>query len=60
MYECLMGSIMDKAKSALASSDLDFYEDGPKLFFYIVNQLFTATFSNAQVTRHQLSDFHPK
>ena len=55
-----MGSIMDKAKSALASSDLDFYEDGPKLFFYIVNQLFTATFSNAQVTRHQLSDFHPK
>ena len=55
-----MGSIMDKAKSALASSDLDFYEDGSKLFFHIVNQLFMATFSNAQATRDHLSDFHPK
>ena len=44
MYECLMGSIMDEAKSTLALSDLDFYEDGPKL-------------SNAQMTRDQLSDF---
>ena len=55
-----MGSIMDEAKSALASSDLDFYNDGPKLFFHIVDQLFMATFSNAQVTRDQLSDFYPK
>ena len=55
-----MGSIMDKAKSALPSSDLDFYEDGSKLFFHIVNQLFMGTFSNAQATRDHLSDFHPK
>ena len=60
MCECLMVSITDEAKSALALSDLDFYEDGPKLFFHIVNQLFMATFSNAQATRDQLSDFHPK
>ena len=39
---------------------MDFYEDGPKLFFHLVNQLFMATFSNAQATRDQLSDFHPK
>ena len=55
-----MGSIMDEANSALALSDLDFCEDGPKLFFHIVNQLFMAMFSNAQAARDQLSDFHPK
>ena len=57
MYEFLMVSITDEAKSALASSDLDFSEDGQKLFFLIVNQLLTATFSNAQATRDQRSDF---
>ena len=50
MYECLKNSITDDAKSALASRELNFHEDGPMLFFHIVNQLFMATFSNAQAT----------
>ena len=32
MYECLMASIAEEAKSALASRDQDFHEDGPSLF----------------------------
>ena len=60
MYECLKNLIMDDAKSALASCELNFHEDGPTLFFHIVNQLFTATFSNAQATRDKLAEFHPK
>ena len=60
MYECLKNSITDDAKSALASHELNFHEDGPMLFFHIVNQLFTATFSNAQATRDKLAEFHPK
>ena len=60
MYECLKNSITDEAKAAMASCDLDFNEDGPVLFFHIVNQLFTATFSNAQATCDKLSEFHPK
>ena len=60
MYECLKNSITDDAKSALASRELNFHEDGPMLFFHIVNQLFTATFSNAQATRDKLAEFHPK
>ena len=60
MYECLKNSITDDAKSALASRELNFHEDGPTLFFHIVNQLFTATFSNAQATRDKLAEFHPK
>ena len=60
MYECLMASITEEAKSTLASQDQDFHEDGPSLFFHMVSQLFTATFSNAQATRNNLSDFHPK
>ena len=60
MYECLMASITEEAKSALASRDQDFHEDGPSLFFHVVSQLFTATFSNAQATCDNLSDFHPK
>ena len=54
MYECLMASI------ALTSRDQDFHEDGPSLFFHMVSQLFTATFSNAQATHDNLLDFHPK
>ena len=60
MYECIKNSITDDAKSALASHELNFHEDGPMLFFHIVNQLFTATFSNAQATRYKLAEFHPK
>ena len=60
MYKCLKNSITDDAKSALASRELTFHEDGPTLFFHIVNQLFTATFSNAQATRDKLAEFHPK
>ena len=60
MYECLMASITDEAKSALASRDHDFHEDGPSLFYHVVSQLFMATFSNAQATHDNLSDFHPK
>ena len=60
MYECLKNSITDDAKSALASHELNVHEDGPTLFFHIVNQLFTATFSNDQVTRDILAEFHPK
>ena len=60
MYECLKNSITDDAKSALASRELNFHEDGPTLFFHIVNQLFTATFSNAQATHDKLAEFHPK
>ena len=55
-----MASITEEAKSALVSREQDFHEDGPSLFFHVVSQLFTATFSNAQVTRDNLSDFHPK
>ena len=50
MYECLINSITDEDKSALAAHDLNFHKDGPTLFFHIVNQLFTTTFSNAQAT----------
>ena len=60
MYECLMASITEEAKSALASRDQEFHEDGPSLFHHVVSQLFTATFSNAQATRDNLADFHPK
>ena len=44
MYKCLINSITDEAKSALPASELNFHEDGPTLFFHIVNQLFTAIF----------------
>ena len=54
------GSITEEAKSALASRDQEFHEDGPSLFYHVVSQLFTATFSNAQATRDNLADFHPK
>ena len=61
MYECMINSIMEEAKSSLASQDhLIFHEDSPSLFFHIVMQLFTATFSNTQATWDKLSDFHPK
>ena len=60
MYECLKASITEEAKSALASRDQEFHEDGPSLFYHVVSQLFTATFSNAQATRDNLADFHPK
>ena len=60
MYDCLMASITEEAKSALMSRDQDFQEDGPSLFYHVVSQLFTATFSNAQATCDNLSDFHPK
>ena len=60
MYKCLKNSITDDAESALASCELNFHEDDPTLFFHIVNQLFTATFSNAQATRDKLAEFHPK
>ena len=60
MYECLMASIPEEAKLALVSRDQEFHEDGPSLFYHVVSQLFTATFSNAQVTRDNPADFHPK
>ena len=60
MYECLMASITEEAKSALASRDQEFHEDGPSLFYHVVSQLFTATFSSAQATQDNLADFHPK
>ena len=60
MYECLMASITEETKFALASRDQDFHEDGPSLFFHVVSQLFTATFSNAQATCDNLSEFHLK
>ena len=60
MYECLMASITDEAKSSLASHEVDFSEDGPKLFFHMVNHLFTVTFSNMQATWDYLSDFTQK
>ena len=60
MYECLMASITEEAKSALVSRDQDFHEDGPSLSFPVVSKIFTATFSNTQATRDNLSDFHPK
>ena len=60
MYECLMASITEEVKLALASRDHDSHEDGPSLFYHVVSPLFTATFSNAQATHDNLSDFHPK
>ena len=60
MYKFLMASITEEAKSALSSRDQDFHEDGPSLFYHVVSQLFMATFSNAQATRDNLLDFHPK
>ena len=55
-----MASITEEAKSALASRNQDFHEDGLSLFFHMVSQLFMATFSNAQATCDNLLDFHPK
>ena len=55
-----MASMTEEAKSALTSRDQEFHEDGPSLFYSVVSQLFTATFSNAQVTCDNLADFHPK
>ena len=55
-----MASITEEAKSALASRDQEFHEDGPSLFHHVVSQLFTATFSNTQATRDNLADFYPK
>ena len=52
--------MIEEAKSALASRNQDFHEDGTSLFFHVVSQLFMATFSNAQTTRDNLSDFHLK
>ena len=60
IYECLKNSITDDAKSALPSRELNFHEDGPTLFFHIVNQLFTVMFSNVQATRDKLAEIHPK
>ena len=60
MYECLMASITEEVKSALTSRDQDFHENGLTLFYHVVSKLFTATFSNAQATHDNLSDFHPK
>ena len=60
MYECLMASITEEAKLTLASRDQEFHEDGPSLFYHMVSQLFTATFSNAQAKHDSLADFHPK
>ena len=60
MYECLMASITDEVKSALASRDHDFHKDGPLLFYHVVSQLFMATFANAQATHDNLLDFHLK
>ena len=60
MYECLMASITAEDKLALASRDQEFHEDGPSLFYHVVSQLVTATFSNAQATHDNLADFHPK
>ena len=59
MYGCLMASITEEAKLALASRDQEFHQDGPALFHHVVSQLFTATFSNAQATWDNLADFHP-
>ena len=55
-----MASITEEAKSALTSSDQDFHKDGPSLFYHVVSQLFTATFSNTQATCDNLLDFHLK
>ena len=60
MYECIMASITEEAKSVLASRDQEFHEDGPSVFYHVVSQLFTATFSKAQLTHDNLADFHPK
>ena len=60
MYKCLMASITEEAKSTLASRDQDFHEDEPSLFYHVVSELFTATFSNLQATNDNISDFHPK
>ena len=43
MYECLMASITEEAKSALASRDQDFHEDGPSLFFHVVDRIPSTT-----------------
>ena len=60
MYECLMASITEEAKSALTSRDQDFQKDGLSLLYHVVSQLFMATFSNTQATCNNLLDFHLK
>ena len=61
MCEGIMNSIMEEARSTLASQDqLMFDKDGPTLFFHLMNQLFSTTFSNVQATCNKLSDFHPQ
>ena len=62
MYECIMNSLSDDARSNLAnhSVDTNFHEDGPLLFYTILTDTFQATFSNAQATRDALLNFQPK
>ena len=62
MYECIMNSMSDDARSNLAnrSVDTNFHEDGPLLFYTILTDTFQATFSNAQATRDALLNFQPK
>ena len=55
-----MNLIKDEVKGSLALCELDFHEDGPMPFCHIVNQLFAATFLNAQATHDKLAEFHPK
>ena len=52
--------MMCECKLALASRNQGFHEDGLSLFYHVVSQLFTATFSNAQATHDNLLDFHLK
>ena len=62
MYECIINSLSDDARSNLAnrSVDTNFHEDGPLLFYTIITDTFQATFSNAQATRGALLNFQPK
>jgi hypothetical protein len=58
MHSCIYDSLFGDAKARMAS--LEHHNDGPTLFFALVESTFTATFIHAQSLRHALQTLHPK
>lgn len=58
MHACIYSSIIEDAKSSIISSGVP--EDGPFLFYKVMKESFTATFTHAQATRILLMNLQPK
>jgi hypothetical protein len=59
MFECLYSSLIGDAKDRPVSEE-EMTKDGPTLLYCILTATFTATFSSAQSTRENLSNFEPR